>query len=103
MTSLPVIVIPAAELQVAEVVLHIARDSAAKALAWEARLATCITALGDFHGHAVDEDGSRRAGETVRKVVFERTYLIHYVVEVGVAVVVVNVRHGARQPAPDEP
>ena len=55
-------------------------------------------------GHVVDEDASDRLGYTVRKKVFEGTYLIHYQVneESGTAGIV-NFRHGARLPVQDEP
>jgi len=50
-------------------------------------------------GHAVDEDASGRAGEMIRKIVFEKTYLIHYrVIDAAAAVEIVNFRHGARLP-----
>ncbi len=103
MTPLPVIVPPDVRAQITEVVLHIAHASVRNALAWEARLTAALDALGGFHGHAIDEDASGRVGETLRKTVFEGTYLIHYQVDLGVAVVVANVRHGARQPRPGEP
>jgi len=103
MTRLPVIVTPNARSQITEIVWYIAEDSLNNGLAWEARLIATLDALGGFHGHAIDEDASERAGDQLRKVVFESTYLDHYHVDVGVAVVVSNVRHGARLPRRREP
>ena len=74
------------------------------ALAWEDRLPAALRGLGEFHGHAVDEDARERLGGTTQKMVFERTYLVHYEVDKRAGVVtVVNVRHGARRPRRGEP
>jgi plasmid stabilization system protein ParE len=94
----------AAKLQIREQVLYIARDSIDNALAWEDRVRAAMNALGDFSGHAIDEDASARVGEIVQKVVFERTYLIHYQVNVVAGIVeVMNFRHGSRLPRAGEP
>lgn len=99
-----VIVPPDVKRQIRAQVLYIARDSIDNALAWEDRVRDAMSALGDFHGHAIDEDASRRARQTLRKTVFERTYLIHYRVDdAGHRVVVVGIRHGARLPDVGEP
>lgn len=103
MTPLPVFVPPDVRAQVRAIVLHIASDSGPNALAWESRLTATLDRLGEFHGHALDEKASRGLGEPIRKTVFEGTYLVHYQVDTGRAVVVVNVRHGARQPRAGEP
>ena len=86
-------------LQIDEQVVYIAKDSVDRALAWEERLLAFIDWLGEFHGHALDEFASEQFGSPVRKVVFEQTYLLHYVIDEGAGVVrVVNFRHGARLP-----
>jgi plasmid stabilization system protein ParE len=85
-------------------VQFIARDSIENALAWEDRLLEAIESLGDFHGHAIDEEAGIRIGGTIHKMVFEQTYLVHYEVkDVAGIVEVVNFRHGARQPRAGEP
>jgi len=90
--------------KIREQVHFIARDSIENALAWEDRLLAAIEGLGDFHGHAIDEDARARIGGTTHKLVFENTYLIHYEVNDAAGVVeVVNFRHGARQPRAGEP
>jgi plasmid stabilization system protein ParE len=90
--------------QIREQVLYIARDSVDNALAWEDRPAAAIDGLADFHGHAIDEEASKRLAYSVRKLVFERTYLVHYRVDDAASEVrVVRVRHGARLPKADEP
>ena len=85
-------------------VLFIADDSIDNALKWERPLFKAIEKLGDAPGHVVDEDASDRLGFIVRKLVFERTYLIHYTVDRSAGDVrVINFRHGARLPRQDEP
>lgn len=77
--------------------LHIAADSVDRALAWEARVRAAIDGLSDFHGHAVDDEASRRFGRKVRKLVFERTYLIYYDADDAMATVyAIDLRHGSR-------
>lgn len=99
-----VILPPTVKQQITAQVLYIAQDSVDHALAWEARLRVAIEAIGDMPGHAEDEDASARLGYTVRKYVFERTYLIHYRVDEAEGVVrIVNFRHGARLPGRNEP
>jgi plasmid stabilization system protein ParE len=95
---------PDAQEQILEQVFYIARDSVDNALAWEVRVRAAMNSIGDAPGHAVDEDASRRAGETIREFVFERTYLIHYRVDEQASLVdIVNFRHGARLPRIGEP
>ena len=90
--------------QIREQVLYIANDSIRYAFAWEDRLLAAIDGIGDLPGHAVDEDASRRLGRTMRKFVFEGTYLIHYRVNDSAGVVEIdNFRHGARLPRRGEP
>jgi plasmid stabilization system protein ParE len=90
--------------QIREQMLYIARDSVDNAFAWEERLLAAIRKLADFHGHAIDEDASQRLGSAVRKLVFERTYLVHYDVDERAGLVrVVSFRHGARRPRIGEP
>lgn len=104
MRRLSVRVPPHVRDQITSQVLHIAEDSIDNALAWESRLRAMIGAIGEFQGHAIDDEASRRASLAVRKVVFEGTYLLHYHVDESTAVVViVNFRHGARLPRRGEP
>jgi plasmid stabilization system protein ParE len=104
MRRLAVEILPAVEASICEQVVYIAQDSIDRALAWEVRLRTMIEDLADFHGHAVDHATSRRLGEEVRKVVFEKTYLVYYRIrKVEGLVEVINVRHGARLPRRNEP
>lgn len=104
MNRLPVIVPAEVKEQIRAQILYIAQDSVDNALAWEDRVRAALSALGDAHGHAVDEDASGRVGQQLRKVVFEGTYLIHYRInDRPHAVQVVSFRHGARLPRRDEP
>jgi plasmid stabilization system protein ParE len=100
-----VIIPPVVQGQIRAQVLYIATDSIDAALAWEDRLHAAINAIGELPGsHAIDEDASARIGVTVHKMVFERTYLIHYLVNQDAAAVeIVNFRHGARLPRKEEP
>jgi plasmid stabilization system protein ParE len=83
--------------QILDQVLYIAADSTSNALAWETRLRATLECLSDFHGHVIDEEVSRRLGYTTHKLVFERTYVLHYHVDLDAGFVyVVNFRHGAR-------
>ncbi len=85
--------------KIREQTLFIAEDSIENALAWEDRLLAAIEGLGEFHGHAIDEDACARIGGRIHKMVFENTYLVHYEVNDAARIVeVVNFRHGARQP-----
>jgi plasmid stabilization system protein ParE len=89
--------------QIREQIFYIAQDSVDNALAWEDRLLAALKGLSEFHGHAIDEDARERLGGTTQKMVFERTYLVHYEVNENAGVVtVVNIRHGARLPRKDE-
>jgi plasmid stabilization system protein ParE len=90
--------------QIVEQVLYVAADSISAALNWEDRLRASIDNLGNFYGHAVDQEASERVGGTVRKFVFEKTYLVHYEVDAEAGVVyVINLRHGSRLPRTGEP
>jgi plasmid stabilization system protein ParE len=90
--------------QIAAQVLHIAQDSIDNALAWEDRLHKAMQVFNHMPGFAVDEDASERLGITVRRYIFERSYLIHFIVDDAAgAVRIVNFRHGARLPRTDEP
>ena len=85
-------------------VRFIARHSIDNALAWEDRVRAALNSLGEFHGHAVDEDASLRVGLPLRKLVFERTYLIHYrLIDEPEAVEVIGFRHGARLARRNQP
>lgn len=95
---------PVVENLITEQVLYIAEDSIDNALAWEGRLRIAIKAIGDLaQGHAVDQEASDRIGFSVRKMVFERTYLVYYRIDEAAGVVrVINFRHGARLPRAGE-
>jgi plasmid stabilization system protein ParE len=104
MNRLTVSVSEAVKQQITEQVFFIAQDSIDHALLWEARLRAAINGLGEFYGHAVDEVASQRVGQIIHKMVFEKTYLVHYQVNVAAGVVeVVNFRHGSRLPQRGEP
>ncbi len=99
------IIAPIVQEQIRAQVLYIARDSIDHALAWEDRLRAAIKAMSGLpFGYAVDEAATTRIGVTVRKMVFEQTYLVHYLVnEASGTVEIVNFRHGARLPQRGEP
>lgn len=97
-----VIVAPIVLAQIRTQVFHIARDSIDNALAWEDRLHEAIKRLGEFSGYAKDEDASDRLDAEIRKLVFEQTYLVHFIVQDD-EVQVINFRHGARLPERGEP
>lgn len=83
---------------------YIAEDSLTNAVAWHDRLLNAIEALGEHAGFTVDEEASERVGHEVRRMVFERTYLVFYRVdEVRSVVEVENFRHGMRLPREGEP
>ncbi len=104
MTRLAVDVPAQVKRQIVEIVSFIADDSVGNALAWEARLTAALDGLADQHGDPIDEDATARYGRPIRKLVFERTYLVHYRVDVDTAVVyVMNVRHGMRLRRAGEP
>lgn len=104
MKRLEITIAPSVQKQIIDQTLYIARDSIDNALAWENRLRTEIQEIGSMPGHAVDEDASSRLGYSVRKAVFENTYLIHHWLDQSAGVVhVINFRHGARLPQRGEP
>jgi plasmid stabilization system protein ParE len=96
--------VPEAEEAILRQVLYIAQDSVDNALAWENRLRTAVKGLATFHGHAIDENTSKKLGYPIQKLIFEGTYLIFYHVDDTAGEVrVVNFRHGARLPLAEEP
>jgi hypothetical protein len=104
MSRLKVHVSDEVKLQITEQVLSIAEDSIANAFAWEERLLESLNRLGTFHSHAVNHDATFRLGETVRKMAFEKTYLIHYKVNKSAGMVeIISFRHGARLPKRGKP
>lgn len=104
MNAYRVIISAEAQEQITAQVFYIAKDSIPNALRWEARLQSAIDGLADVPGHAVDEQASQRLGFTVQKATFEKTYLIHYVLDsINHVVRVVNFRHGATRPRRGEP
>ena len=104
MKRLKVHVSPGVTEQIQEQVFYIAQDSTDNALAWEDRLLAALESLGDFHGHAIDEQAVDRLGGIIHKMVFEKTYLIHYEVNQTAGIVeIMNFRHGARRPRVGEP
>lgn len=85
-------------------VMHIALDLLDNALEWETRVRAAVLSLRDNPGYARDEQASERLGKKVWRLVFERTYLIHFTVDKTNAIVnVIGFRHGARMPGPGEP
>jgi plasmid stabilization system protein ParE len=100
-----VIIPPIVQEQIRSQVLYIARDSIDNALAWEDRLRTEIMRIGSVPtGYPVDEAATGRLGEEVRKMVFEKTYLVFYRVHTERrAIELLNFRHGARLPRRGEP
>lgn len=95
---------PAVEDLVTEQVLFIARHSIDNALAWESRLRAAIRTLADTPMMPIDPDASDRLGRTVRKLVFEKTYLVHFWLDDPVSVIrVIGFRHGGRLPRVGEP
>lgn len=97
-----VVIPPSVQDQITEQVLYIAEDSIDNALAWEDRLRAAILSLATNADYAVDEDASERIGVEIRRLVFERNYLVHYRVY-GDEVSVLNFRHTARLPRRSEP
>ena len=95
---------PDVEDRITEQVLYIAGHSIRNALDWEDRLRSAIRSLADVPGMPVDPAASDRMGLPVRKLVFERTYLIHFWVDDRANVVrVIGFRHGGREPRTGEP
>jgi plasmid stabilization system protein ParE len=87
---------PVVQAQITAQVLYIAEDSIDTALAWESRLRNAIESIGESPGHAIDEPTSERLGRLVHRFVFERTYLVDYVIDVpSRSVSIINFRHGA--------
>ena len=102
-TGLPVIMPPEVDDQLGEVLWAIgwAGNSVKDALAWAVRLRDALDALGDFHGHAVDEDATSYFRQETRSMVFERTGLIHYQVRPA-AVWIIGVRQAPWFPHEDK-
>ena len=95
---------PNVEDLIEEQVLYIARHSVDNALAWEARLRLAVRSLVDTPMLSIDPDASQRMSRTVRKLTFEKTYLVHYWLDDAASIIrVVGFRHGARLPRPGEP
>ena len=104
MKRLKVVISDRVEMQIREQVLFIARHSIDNALNWENRLRIAIVGIGVLSAHAMNDDASDRLGQKVQKMVFEKTYLIHYIInEKNEAVEVINFRHGAKLPKAGEP
>lgn len=105
MKNYRLIIPPIVQDQIWQQVLYIARDSIDNALAWEDRLRTEIRQIGSLPtGYAIDQAASVRLGQEVRKMVFEKTYLVFYRVNAKRrSVELLNFRHGARLPRPGEP
>jgi plasmid stabilization system protein ParE len=103
-TRLTVVIAAEVKWQIEDVMAFIANHSIDNALAWEARVIAAMRALGDFHGHAVNEEATERLGLELRKFAFEGTYVIHYRVDEAAGQVrVVALRNGARLPRRGEP
>ena len=98
-----VIVVPEVEDQIREQVIFIARHSVDNALAWEQRLRDAIDSIGILPGYSVDIERTKRMGTEVRKMVFEKTYIVHYLVTESRKIVeIINFCHGARLPSHDK-
>lgn len=85
-------------------VMFIARDSIDHALAWEDRLRAAMKGLTALPArNAIDHAASERVGQPIRKLVFDKTYLVFYRIrETDAAVDILNFRHGARLPQPKD-
>ncbi|MBC7783749.1 MAG: type II toxin-antitoxin system RelE/ParE family toxin [Burkholderiales bacterium] len=90
--------------QIRDQILFIAKDSIDNALAWEERLRKAIEEIGAMPGtHPIEQMASVRLGESVRRMVFEGTYLVFYRVDENQGFVdILNFRHGARLPKAGE-
>lgn len=99
MKRFPVIIPPLVQQQIEEHVRYIAADSIENALGWENRVRLAIQSIGDLpRRYAVDREVSERYGTLVRKVVFERTFLIFYGIDKpSRSVHILKFRHGARE------
>lgn len=87
-----------------EQVGYIASDSPGNAMAWYDRLVAAVEAIGEHPGFAVDERASEQLKAEVRRMVFERTYLVFFIVNEQRGVVeVIGFRHGMRLPKRGEP
>jgi plasmid stabilization system protein ParE len=90
--------------QIDEQLLFIANHSITNALAWEVRLRGAMDRIPASTVHSLDHDASTRVGYSVYKLLFERTYYVHYVIDPTESLIeIVSFRHGARMPGPDEP
>lgn len=105
MKSYRVILSPTVQDQIWEQVKFIAVDSIDHALNWEDRLRREVLNLGTMpRRYPVNQAASERSGEPVRKMVFERTYLLFYRINLeSRSVEILNFRHGARLPRANEP
>jgi hypothetical protein len=99
-----IIIAPVVQDQIRTQVLYIARDSIDNALAWESRLCLAIKDISTLPTrNPIDEQASARIGQQVRKLVFERTYLLFYrISQEKRSVDLLNFRHGARLPRGNE-
>ena len=84
--------------------LHIARHWVGNALARAARLDGAVHGLPDTPIMPVDPDASNRMSRTARKLVFEKTCLVHcWMDDPANTVRVIGFRHGGRVPRQVEP
>ncbi len=79
---------------------YIALDSIDRALAWKRRLHMAIKDIANMPGKcAVDEAISDRLGQEIRKMTFERTYLVYYRINEPMRTIEIHhFRHGAQYP-----
>lgn len=83
--------------EIMDQVVLIAFDSPINAYEWEQRLMSAIRQIGEHPGYAKDEHASSSMGLEVRKMVFERTYLVFFTVDEARQVIqLLHFRHGAR-------
>lgn len=103
-TGLPVIMPTEAGDQLQEVIEAVrwTENSVTNALAWAVRLRDALDALGDPHGHPVDEYATNHFRHETRWTVFERTCLIHYQVRPA-AVWIIGIRQGPWLPREGKP
>jgi plasmid stabilization system protein ParE len=100
-----VIVTKMVKAQVVDQMLYISADSIDHAFAWESRILSAMDILGEFpFRFPIDSAAFDRFGQCIRKMIFEKIYLVFCVVnDANQTVHIVNLRHGARLPQRGEP
>jgi plasmid stabilization system protein ParE len=100
-----IIIAPIVQDQIRTQVLYIARDSINSALAWESRLRSAVKNIAILPTrNPIDNAAPARIGQQIRKMVFERTYLLFYrISHEKRSIDILNFRHGTRLPHDYEP